>query len=85
MQNESGDNASVEDAQRWQDARGIEDWVVLAEGEEGWVDVWGNPDSETYTQHSYTIVDRDGRVFWHESGFSGTRYQEIIDALGELE
>jgi hypothetical protein len=85
VENESGDNSSVKDAQRWQDARGIEDWTVLANGKEGWVEVWGNEGSDTYIQHSYTVLDREGRVHWHATGFGGTRYQDIIDAVGELE
>ncbi len=84
VQNETGDNASVEDAQRWQDARGIPDWTVLAGGQDGWVDVWGNASSDTYIQHSYTVIDREGRVAWHDSGFTPTRHQDIIDALNAV-
>lgn len=84
VQNETGGNASVEDAQRWQDARGTDDWVVLAHGQEGWVEEWGNEGSTTYTQHSYTVLDRDGFVAWHETGFTGGRAQDIIDAVEAL-
>lgn len=81
VQNENGEDASIEDAQRWQEERSIEDWTVLAGGQSGWVDVWGNPDSDTYIQHTYTVLDRDGRVTWHATGFSPTRHEDIIDAL----
>ncbi len=84
VQNENGDGASVEDAARWQDDRGISDWVVLAAGDTDWVDIWGNPDSDTYVQHSYTVIGRDGRVAWHATGYTGTRHEDIIEALADV-
>jgi len=87
VQNETGANASVSDAQRWADQRGIVGWDVLADGEEGWVDPWGIPNAGLFVQHSYTVVDGEGLVVWRDEGNTSGSAQAavVIEALEALD
>ncbi|MEO0600573.1 MAG: hypothetical protein AAF211_04000 [Myxococcota bacterium] len=59
--------ATVDDAVRWRDQFSL-GWDVLADTDEEWVTVWGDASSRTFSQHSYTVIDRDGRVVWNDFG-----------------
>jgi hypothetical protein len=93
VQNETGANASVEDAQRWADDQGITpqrgsvSWDVLGNGEEGWVNPWGVPSANLFNQHSYTLVDAEGVVVWRDEGNSsgGDQADVVIEAIEAAE
>lgn len=83
MEDEFGDPADADAAQRWIEDNDLR-WIVGAAS--NWVDVWGNAnDDSTFTQHSYTILGSDGRVAWRRDGWTTTTDDDIIEALQDVE
>lgn len=70
--------AQVVDAAAWRDRNNLT-FPVLADSEEAWVSVWGDPRGGNFTQHSYTLLDPDGIVVWRRLG--STRANVLIQAL----
>jgi hypothetical protein len=57
--------ADVADADQWR--RRLDLTIpTLADAQGAWVSVWGDLDSATFNQHSYTLVGADGIVIWRE-------------------
>jgi len=85
VEDENAEWADVEAAQRWVDSYDLT-WVTVAATNGDWVQAWGNVnDSDTFIQHSYTIVGSDGRVAWRRDGYNGATADDIIEAVGAVE
>lgn len=85
VEDELGAWADAEAAARW-----VEDWslrwVTVAATNGDWVQAWGNVnDSETFLQHSYTIVNSNGTVAWRRDGFTSATADDIIEALADID
>ncbi|MEN0067504.1 MAG: hypothetical protein AAGA48_35560 [Myxococcota bacterium] len=73
----------VEDAAAWRDQFDLR-WEVLADTDEEWVMTWGDPGSRTYSQHSYTVLDRQGRVTWQDFGEDANVVSSIAAAVDAI-
>lgn len=76
--------AEVEDAAAWRDQFDLP-WEVLADTDETWVTVWGDATSRSFAQHSYTVLDRQGRVVWQDFGEDDDVVPSIAAAVEALE
>jgi glycerophosphoryl diester phosphodiesterase len=66
-------------AAEWADEFGLT-WHVVADTTGSWMEKWGGADGTS--QHSYTVLDEDGRVTWMRndgSSESGAVIAEAID------
>lgn len=72
-----GRPAQVDDAAAWREAFGLS-FDVLADTERQWVRRWGYREGGPYDQHSYTVLNSDGTVAWHRSGFGREVLIEIV-------
>lgn len=79
-----GSPAQVSDAVAWREQFSLE-WEVLADADEEWVQVWGDRGSSTFSQHSYTVIGRDGRVVWHDFGEDRNVVDGIDEAIASIE
>lgn len=77
--------ADVADAAAWRDQFGLRAWDVLADSDEEWVTVWGDGSSRSYQQHSYTVLDREGRVVWSDRGEDPNVVDGIAAAIDTIE
>ncbi len=85
VEDEYAEWADVAAAERWVADYGLT-WVTVAATNGDWVQAWGNVnDSDTFIQHSYTIVGSDGRVAWRRDGYSSATADDIIEAVGVVE
>ena len=59
---------------------------VLADADLSWAQAWGNPHSNFFVQHSYTLLDADGVVVWREveNQRAGPVLERIIEQLEAL-
>ncbi len=83
VQGVTSEPGTVQDAMAWRDQFDLP-FDVLADSDETWADAWGDPSTRTYTQHSYTVLDREGRVAWHDFGEDGDvvpTIAETVDAI----
>lgn len=84
VQGVSGAPGTVEDAATWRDQFDLP-WEVLADSDEAFADEWGDPNSRTYNQHTYTVIDREGRVTWHDFGEDDNVVPSIAAAIDAIE
>ena len=70
--------ATEETAKSWQDALGLS-WIVLADVDGEWMAKWGGDDGSS--QHSYTVLDAEGRVSWKRHDGLSEDVSVIIDAI----
>ena len=85
VEDEYAEWADVEAAQRWVESYDLT-WVTVAATNGDWVQAWGNVnDSNTYIQHSYTIVGSDGRVAWRRDGNTSATADDIIEVVAEID
>lgn len=78
-----GQPADRADAVLWRDTYGL-GFDVLPDPEGIWVEEWGDHDGLDWVQHSYTLVDADGRVAWHHNGFDDGALR-LIDVRAAFE
>ena len=86
VQNQEREPAQVEDAAEWVAYHDL-GWIVVADHEASWVEVWGDLGSETKPQQSYTVIGSDGVITWsdrHADNGNGTA-QDIIAAIEAAE
>ena len=81
VEDEFSEWADAEAAARWAEDYSLR-WITVAATNGDWVDAWGNVnDSATFIQHSYTIINSDGRVAWRRDGHTSTTADDLIEAL----
>ena len=73
-----GQIATEETAEEWADVLGL-DWIVLADIAGEWMTSWGGDGGRS--QHSYTVLDAEGKVSWKQHDGNGGSVNEIIDEL----
>ena len=74
-----GQIATPDTAAEWTDVLGLEEFVVLADIAGEWMISWGGDGGRS--QHSYTILDAEGKVSWKQNDGNGGSMSEIIDEL----
>lgn len=85
VMDESGEWADRAAAARWAEDHGLR-WVTVAATDGAWVEAWGNSnDSDTFIQHSCTILRSDGRVGWRRDGYSDATSDDLVEALAGIE
>lgn len=77
VQDSSHQPASIETAQSYAEFMEITDWTVLADPTYEWIQVWGDPD-DSKPQQTYTVINTEGRVVYHDTHASGTTVTAII-------
>lgn len=70
--NNRGD-ISVEEAATFKEGLGVS-YTVLADVNGEWFDGWGE------TRHSYTVIDSDGTIVFHQLRSSGGLVDDLVDA-----
>ncbi len=73
-----GQIATEETAASWQDELGLS-WLVVADVAGEWMAKWGGDNGRS--QHSYTVLDAEGRVSWKRHDGSSEDVSVIIDAI----
>lgn len=78
--------AQVSDAQEWVDYHDLT-WVTVADHEGSWVEVWGDLNSESKPQQSYTVISSDGVITWSDrhANTGNATAQDIIAAVEATE
>lgn len=79
VEDTGGQPAQVEHAAQWRDQFGL-GFEVLADSDETWVNTWGDDGSRNFNQHSYTVLNADLTVAWHELGQSSGTLDALITA-----
>ena len=79
-QDSSGANAGAESAARVTEEMGLT-FTVLGDHEGAWLDTWGASGNGA-PQHSYALVDEDGRLQWRRADGDKTSVEEVQAALG---
>ncbi len=74
-QDATGLNADAESAARVTDELGLT-WTVLGDYEAAWIAAWG-ADDDNVPQHSYTLVDAEGRLLWRLADGAKTSVEEV--------
>ena len=82
VQNVSSSPATVDDAATWREGNDLS-FYVLADEEEAWVSVWGGAGGTS--QHSYTVLNRDGTVSWRLDQHSSDVLDVMTNALAEAD
>ena len=75
----AGQIATPDTAAEWTDVLGLEEFVILADISGEWMTSWGGDGGRS--QHSYTILDAEGKVSWKQHDGNGGSMGEIIDEL----
>ncbi len=66
-------NISLEEAASFKGGLDLS-FTVLADVDGDWFDGWGE------TRHSYTVIDSNGTIVWHELRNSGRLVDDLVDA-----
>jgi hypothetical protein len=68
-------NATPNDAAQWEDYNDI-NFPVLADEDGSWKQLWGANGGQS--QHSYTVIDSEGQVYWRLANGSGGSVNTIV-------
>lgn len=79
-QDSSGANAGAESAARVTEELDLT-WTVLGDQEGAWLDTWGASGNGA-PQHSYALIDENGRLLWRRADGGKTSVEEVQAALG---
>lgn len=71
--------AQPDDALEWATYHGLT-WVTVADHEETWVPVWGDPD-DSKPQQSYTVLGSDGVIVYHDKRADGSTVGTVTSAV----
>ena len=74
-----GQIATPDTAAEWTDVLGLDEFVVLADIAGEWMLSWGGDGGRS--QHSFTVLDAEGKVSWKQHDGNGGSIGEIIDEL----
>jgi hypothetical protein len=72
------EDATASDARAWEDGNGLS-FPVLADTDGSWVRDWGAMGG--ISQHSYTVVDSEGKVSWRKDDGNSTSLDALRSAV----